>query len=106
VKDGAEADRAALRQQLLDAGRTFDDAAAEMRRRWRLRPRESYRHAHGWSQDEVAVRFTGVAARLAAGTRAVLDRQPAAPPAFVATVASRPAAELVGNLAQSERIAS
>jgi hypothetical protein len=104
VKDGAEADRAALRQQPPDAGRTFDDAAAA--RRWRLRPRESYRHTHGWGQDEVAVRFTGVAARLAAGTRAVPDRQPAAPPAVVATVASRPAAELVGNLAQSERIAS
>ncbi|HST64728.1 MAG TPA: hypothetical protein VLM05_06035 [Mycobacteriales bacterium] len=43
--------------------------AAEMRRRWRFRPRESYRHAHGWSQDEVAARFTEVAARLAPGTR-------------------------------------
>src|SRR4051794_25221001 len=40
-----------------------------MRRRWRFRPREAYRHAHGWSQDEVAVRFTEVAARLAPGSR-------------------------------------
>jgi transcriptional regulator with XRE-family HTH domain len=69
VKSGAKADRAALRQQLIGAGRTLDDVAAEMRRRWRFRPRESYRHAHGWSQDEVAVRFTEVAARLAPGTR-------------------------------------
>jgi transcriptional regulator with XRE-family HTH domain len=70
VKSGAKADRAALRQQLLVAGRTIDDIAAEMRRRWRFRPRESYRHAHGWSQDEVAARFTEMAARLAPGTRA------------------------------------
>jgi len=65
VKSGAKADRVALCQQLLVAGRTLDDVAAEMRRRWRFRPRESYRHAHGWSQDEVAARFTEVAARLA-----------------------------------------
>ena len=69
VKSGAKADRLALRQQLLDAGGTMDAVAAEMRRRWRFRPRESYRHAHGWSQDEVAARFTEVAARLAPGTR-------------------------------------
>ena len=69
MKSGSKADRAALRQQLLDAGRTVDEVAAEMRRRWRFRPRESYRHAHGWSQDEVAGRFTGLAARLAPGTR-------------------------------------
>src|SRR5918993_12330 len=69
VKSGSKADRAALRQQLLDAGGSVDEVAAEMRRRWRFRPRESYRHAHGWSQDEVAGRFTGVAARLAPGTR-------------------------------------
>jgi len=71
VKSGAKADRSALRHQLLDAGQTIDDVAAEMRRRWRFRPRESYRHAHGWSQDEVAARFTEVAAGLAAGTRTV-----------------------------------
>ena len=69
MKNGAKADRAALRQRLLDAGWTLDDIAAEMRRRWRFRPRESYRHAHGWSQDEVAARFTEVAARLAPSAR-------------------------------------
>jgi transcriptional regulator with XRE-family HTH domain len=69
VKSGSKADRVALRQQLLDAGSTVDEVAAEMRRRWRFRPRESYRHANGWSQDEVAARFTEVAARLAPGTR-------------------------------------
>lgn len=69
MKSGSKADRGALRQQLLQHGSTLDDVAAEMRRRWRFRPRESYRHANGWSQDEVAARFTEVAARLAPGTR-------------------------------------
>src|ERR671916_36253 len=59
----------ALRQQLLDAGGSIDDVAAEMRRRWRVRAREAYPHANGWSQDEVATRFTEVAARLAPGPR-------------------------------------
>jgi transcriptional regulator with XRE-family HTH domain len=69
VKSGAKADRVALRQQLLDAGGSLDDVAAEMRRRWRFRARESYRHANGWSQDEAAARFTEVAARLSPGAR-------------------------------------
>jgi hypothetical protein len=69
MKSGSKADRVALRQQLLDVDCTLDEVAAEMRRRWRFRPRESYRHANGWSQDEVAARFTEVAARLAPGTR-------------------------------------
>jgi transcriptional regulator with XRE-family HTH domain/tetratricopeptide (TPR) repeat protein len=69
MKSGSKADRGALRQQMLHKGCTLDQVAAEMRRRWRFRPRESFRHAHGWSQDEVAARFTEVAARLAPGTR-------------------------------------
>jgi transcriptional regulator with XRE-family HTH domain len=69
MKSGSKADRGALRQQMLDQGCTLNDVAVEMRRRWRFRPRESYRHANGWSQDEVAARFTEVAARLAPGTR-------------------------------------
>jgi transcriptional regulator with XRE-family HTH domain len=69
MKSGSKADRVALRQQMLDAGHSLDDVAAEMRRRWKFRPRESYRHANGWSQDEVAARFTEVAARMAPGTR-------------------------------------
>jgi transcriptional regulator with XRE-family HTH domain len=69
MKSGSKADRGALRQHLIDGGCSTDDVAAEMRRRWRFRSRESYRHANGWSQDEVAARFTEVAARLAPGTR-------------------------------------
>jgi transcriptional regulator with XRE-family HTH domain len=55
---------------MLDTGASMDDIAAEMRRRWGFRPREAYRHAHGWSQDEVAVRFAGIAGRLGSGPAA------------------------------------
>lgn len=69
MKSGSKADRTALRQRMLDAGGTLDDVATEMGKRWRFRPREAYRHAHGWSQDEAAARFSEVAARLAPGAR-------------------------------------
>jgi transcriptional regulator with XRE-family HTH domain len=49
---------------MLVGGCSLELIAAEMERRWSFRPREAYRHAHGWSQDEVAARFTGVAERL------------------------------------------
>lgn len=50
-----------------------------MERRWGFRPREAYRHAHGWSQDEVAARFTEVAERL--GGDRPTDGRPATPAA-------------------------
>jgi transcriptional regulator with XRE-family HTH domain len=48
---------------MLVGGCSLELIAAEMERRWGFRPREAYRHAHGWSQDEVAARFTEVAER-------------------------------------------
>ena len=44
-----------------------------------FRPREAYRHAHGWSQDEVAARFIEVAERLG-GERARTAEGPATVP--------------------------
>lgn len=49
---------------MLVGGCSLELIATEMERRWGFRPREAYRHAHGWSQDEVAARFTEVAERL------------------------------------------
>jgi hypothetical protein len=49
---------------MLIAGCSHDLIAQEMERRWAFRPREAYRHAYGWSQDEVAARFTEIADRL------------------------------------------
>lgn len=52
-----KAERDALRRDILSLGCTLETVAREMTRRWRIRPREAYRHAHGWSQDEVARQF-------------------------------------------------
>jgi transcriptional regulator with XRE-family HTH domain/tetratricopeptide (TPR) repeat protein len=61
---GSKAERDALRQEMLLTGCSLEMIASEIERRWGLRPREAYRHAHGWSQDEVAARFTEVADRI------------------------------------------
>lgn len=63
-KAGSKAERDSLRQEMLVGGCSLELIATEMERRWGFRPREAYRHAHGWSQDEVAARFTEVADRL------------------------------------------
>ena len=73
AKAGSKAERDALRQEMLVGGCSLELIATEMERRWRFRPREAYRHAHGWSQDEVAARFTEVAERLG-GDRTVDGR--------------------------------
>ena len=64
TKTGAKSERDTLRHEMLMAGCSHDLIAQEMERRWAFRPREAYRHAYGWSQDEVAARFTEVADRL------------------------------------------
>jgi transcriptional regulator with XRE-family HTH domain len=64
---------------MLVGGCSLELIATEMERRWGFRPREAYRHAHGWSQDEVAARFTDVAERLG-GDRAA-SGSAAVPPA-------------------------
>lgn len=61
---GAKGERDALRQEMFGAGCTVEMVAREMSRRWRCRSREAYRHAHGWSQDAVARRFSEVASRI------------------------------------------
>lgn len=53
-KPGSKADRDALRHEMLAAGATTAAIAAEMRARWGMRPREVWRHAHGWSLQEAA----------------------------------------------------
>jgi tetratricopeptide (TPR) repeat protein len=58
---------------MLGANCSHDLVAQEMQQRWGFRPREAYRHAVGWSQDQVAAQFTESAARM--GT----DRGPHSP---------------------------
>lgn len=57
-KPGSKADRDALRQDMTAAGFSIADIAIEMRTRFRMRPREAWRHAHGWTLQEAADRIT------------------------------------------------
>ena len=59
-----KAERDTLRQEMLRMGCTPDAIVRELGRRWQVRPRQAYRQAHGWSQDEVARRFVAAVARL------------------------------------------
>ncbi|MCC5035100.1 XRE family transcriptional regulator [Streptomyces sp. WAC 00631] len=56
-KSGSKASRDSLRHEMLAAGCTTVDIAVEMRSRWRMRPREAWRHAHGWTLQETADRI-------------------------------------------------
>jgi transcriptional regulator with XRE-family HTH domain len=53
-KTGSKADRQTLRRQMLTLGAGVEAIAEEMQRRFGFRPREAFRHAHGWSQEEAA----------------------------------------------------
>lgn len=64
VKTGSRQEQSTLRRTLVRNGATVDDVATELARRWQFRPRAAYRHAYGWSQVEVAVRFREVGSRL------------------------------------------
>lgn len=55
-----------LRERMHKLGMGHDEIAAEIARRYRLRPRESYRLARGWSLGHAAARFNALAAH--AGT--------------------------------------
>ncbi|MEU1403726.1 XRE family transcriptional regulator [Streptomyces sp. NPDC005728] len=58
MKPGSKADRDALRHDMTAAGCTVADIAIEMRTRYRMRPREAWRHARGWTLQEAADRIT------------------------------------------------
>jgi hypothetical protein len=60
----AELDR--LRERMRALGFSYDEIAAEVSRRYQVRPRQAYRLAWGWTQDQAAARFN----ELAAGLRA------------------------------------
>ncbi|MDJ0345222.1 XRE family transcriptional regulator [Streptomyces sp. H10-C2] len=67
-KPGARAERDALRTEMLTTGCTTAEICTEMRTRWTMRPREAWRHAHGWSLQDAANRIND----LAAGRREVV----------------------------------
>ncbi|GGL41198.1 hypothetical protein [Planomonospora parontospora] len=62
AKPGAKAVREALRQEMQEAGCSLAEIVTEMRTRWRMRPREAWRHAYGWTLQQVADRIDAAAA--------------------------------------------
>jgi hypothetical protein len=53
-----------VRARMLDLGMTHADVAEEFIRRYSLRPRTAFRHAHGWTQEQAAEAINHHAARL------------------------------------------
>jgi hypothetical protein len=54
AKSVTKAEREQLRRAMAEASVDMATIAGEMQRRFGFRPRESCRHARGWSQDEAA----------------------------------------------------
>jgi transcriptional regulator with XRE-family HTH domain len=63
TKPGSKADRDALRHEMAAAGCAVGEIAIEMRARYRMRAREAWRHAHGWTLQETADRINDLGAR-------------------------------------------
>ena len=51
-----------LRERMRALGFGYDEIATEVSRRYQVRPRQAYRLAWGWTQDQVAERFNELAA--------------------------------------------
>jgi hypothetical protein len=62
-RKGFKAELDGLRERMHELRFSTDDAAAEIGRRYRLRPREAYRLAWGWSLEQAETRFNDCAAR-------------------------------------------
>jgi transcriptional regulator with XRE-family HTH domain len=60
---GFKAELDGLRERMRGLGFSYDEIAAEMGRRYRLRPGQAYRLAWGWSLEQAAARFNEGAAR-------------------------------------------
>jgi hypothetical protein len=62
AKTSQRAEQQALRAQMLELGLSLRQVAWEFGRRYDLRPRQAWRHAHGWSLKEAAEHITARAA--------------------------------------------
>ena len=63
AKTSLRAEQRALREEMRGLGMSRRQVAAEFGRRYRLRPRAAWRHAHGWSLTEAAKQINAYAAR-------------------------------------------
>jgi transcriptional regulator with XRE-family HTH domain len=61
-RKGFKAEMDGLRERMRALGFGFDEAAAEVSRRYQVRPRQAHRLARGWTQDQAAARFNELAA--------------------------------------------
>jgi len=62
-RKGYRAELESLRERMRGRGFTVDEIAAEIGRRYQVRPREAYRLAWGWSLEKAAGRFNDRACR-------------------------------------------
>jgi transcriptional regulator with XRE-family HTH domain len=63
-RKGFKAELEELRERMRGLGLGHDQIAGEIARRYRLRPREAYRLAHGWTLGQAAARFNACASEL------------------------------------------
>ncbi len=61
-RKGFKAELDGLRERMRGLGFGYDEIAAEVSRRYQVRPRQAYRLAWGWTLDQVAARFNERAA--------------------------------------------
>jgi hypothetical protein len=69
-RKGFKAELDGLRERMRGLGFGYDEIAAEIGRRYRVRPREAYRLAWGWTLEQAATRFNDRAARRGADPQA------------------------------------
>jgi transcriptional regulator with XRE-family HTH domain len=61
-RKGSKAELDGLRERMRALRFSCDEIAAEVSRRYQVRPRQAYRLAWGWTQDQAAARFNELAA--------------------------------------------
>jgi hypothetical protein len=67
AKTSLRGEQRALRENMRALGMSHRQIAVEFARRYQLRPRAAWRHAHGWSQTEAAEQISTHAARTGLG---------------------------------------
>ena len=66
-RKGFKAELDGLRERMRGLGFSYDEIAAEVARRYRVRPRQAYRLAWGWTLEQAAARFNERAAAAGCG---------------------------------------
>jgi len=67
ARTSTRGEQRALREKMRELGMSRGQIAVEFARRYRLRPRATWRHAYGWSLTEAAEQINAYAARAGLG---------------------------------------